>query len=131
MSMLAAAGAAIMCTDEVSAAERPSFWADCIARLFSGLESDLYGDADFDGRMATVRAGDVVLTRLEANRHRVTRPAPLAQRSEADYLKIVAPGPAALASSRRDAKRGSRPTSGASTTPRTATRWPTRCASNT
>ena len=80
-----------MDTDQVAPAERPGFWADCIARLFSGLKSDLYGDAGFDGRMATLHAGDVVLTRLEAQRHRVMRSSSLARRSEVEYLKIVAP----------------------------------------
>jgi len=80
-----------MNTDAVPAAERAGFWADCIDRLFNGLKSDLYGDRDFDGRMTTLHAGDVVLTRLEANRHRVTRSATLARASETAYLKIVAP----------------------------------------
>ena len=80
-----------MNTDQVAPAERPGFWADCIARLFHGLKSDLYGDAGFDGRMATLHAGDIVLTRLEANRHRVMRSSTLARRSEVEYLKIVAP----------------------------------------
>ena len=77
-----------MDTDQVAPAERPGFWADCIARLFSGLKSDLYGDAGFDGRMATLHAGDVVLTRLEANRHRVMRSSALARRPEVEYLKM-------------------------------------------
>ena len=80
-----------MNTDQVAAAERPGFWADWIHKLFHGLDSDLYGDTTFDGRMATVRAGDVVLTRLEANRHRVMRSASLVRQSEIGYLKIVAP----------------------------------------
>jgi AraC-like DNA-binding protein len=78
-------------TDAVAPAERSGFWADCIARVFHGLKSDVYGDADFDGRMSTLHAGDVVLTRLEANRHRVMRNATLARQNEAAYLKIVAP----------------------------------------
>ena len=41
--------------------------------------------------MATLRAGDVVLTRLEANRHRVMRSSSLARSTEIGYLKIVAP----------------------------------------
>lgn len=80
-----------MDTNDVAPRERAGFWADWIDRLFHGLSSDLYGDADFDGRMATVRAGDVVLTRLEANRHRVMRSATLVRQSEIGYLKIVAP----------------------------------------
>ena len=78
-------------TDAVAPAERGSFWAECVSRVFHGLKSDLYGDSDFDGRMSTLHAGDVVLTRLEANRHRVMRNATLARQSEAAYLKIVAP----------------------------------------
>ena len=78
-------------TDDVAPAERGSFWADCVSRVFHGLKSDHYGDSDFDGRMSSLHAGDVVLTRLEANRHRVMRNATLARQSEAAYLKIVAP----------------------------------------
>jgi AraC-like DNA-binding protein len=78
-------------TDAVPAPERGAFWADCIHRVFHGLKSDHYGDTDFDGRMTTLHAGDVVLTRLEANRHRVMRSATLARASETAYLKIVAP----------------------------------------
>jgi AraC-like DNA-binding protein len=80
-----------MSTDQVARAERVGFWSDWIARLFQGLRSDVYGDADFDGRLTTVRAGEVVLTRLEANRHRVMRSSALARSSETAYLKIVAP----------------------------------------
>jgi AraC-like DNA-binding protein len=83
--------ASVMSTDEVSASDRPGFWSDWINRLFCGLSSDLYGDTEFDGHMATLHAGDVVLTRLEANRHRVLRSPSLARASEASYLKIVAP----------------------------------------
>jgi hypothetical protein len=36
-------------------------------------------------------AGDIILTKLEANRHRVLRSAHLARTSETAYLKIVAP----------------------------------------
>jgi len=80
-----------MSTDQVAASERVGFWSDWVDRLFCGLKSDLYGDTEFDGRMATVHAGDVVLTRLEANRHRVMRSASLVRASETAYLKIVAP----------------------------------------
>ena len=80
-----------MNTDQVAPAERAGFWSDWVDRLFHGLKSDHYGDTDFDGRMATVHAGDVVLTRREANRHRVMRSASLVRASEVGYLKIVAP----------------------------------------
>ena len=78
-------------TAQVAPAERNGFWAECIDRLFNGLKSDTYGDEGFDGRMSTVRAGDVVLTRLEGDRHRVTRSAAQVLSSEIGYLKIVAP----------------------------------------
>jgi len=83
--------ASTMDTDTVAPAERAGLWADWVNRLFCGLKSDLYGDRDFDGRMSTLRAGDVVLTRLEANRHRVMRSSSLVRASERAYLKIVAP----------------------------------------
>ena len=41
--------------------------------------------------MAASRAGDVILTKLEANRHRVLKTPHLARSSDAGYLKIVAP----------------------------------------
>jgi AraC-like DNA-binding protein len=80
-----------MDTDQVPHAERVGFWGDWIGRLFQGLRSDVYGDTDFDGRLTTQRAGDVVLTRLQANRHRVERSSSIARATETAYLKIVAP----------------------------------------
>lgn len=80
-----------MDTDEVSRSDRVPYWNDWIARLFQGLQSDLYGDADMQARIASVHAGEVILTRLESNRHRVTRSAAAVRGSEVGYLKIVAP----------------------------------------
>ncbi|MCW5667974.1 MAG: helix-turn-helix domain-containing protein [Piscinibacter sp.] len=80
-----------MDTDHVPAGERAGFFGDWLARLFQGLRNDTYGDADFDGRARTLRAGEVVLTRLEATRHRVMRSPSIARRTELPYLKIVAP----------------------------------------
>lgn len=80
-----------MTTDAVPAGERASLWRDWMSELFFGLESDLYGDTDFDGQIQTARAGDVLMTRLEANRHRVIRRPQMARLSEASHLKIVAP----------------------------------------
>lgn len=81
----------MMNTDQVAPAERVPFWSDWVHRLFNGLDCDLYGDTGFDGRMSSTRAGDVVLTRLEANRHRVTRSRSLVRGSDQGCLKIVAP----------------------------------------
>jgi AraC-like DNA-binding protein len=80
-----------MNTADVAPSERLGLWSDWVNRLFHGLKSDQYGDTDFDGRMSSLHAGDVVLTRLEANRHRVTRSAAQVRSSEVGYLKIVAP----------------------------------------
>lgn len=80
-----------MDTSTVPPAERVAHWRGFIGRLFHGLKSEEYGDTDFDGRARTFHAGDLVLTRLEATRHRVTRSPSAARRSELPYLKIVAP----------------------------------------
>ncbi len=80
-----------MDTAVVPPAERAGLWSDWLGRLFQGLKSDQYGDTDFDGRARTLHAGDVVLTRLEATRHRVTRSPSAARATERPYLKIVAP----------------------------------------
>ncbi len=82
----------LLSTDEVPPRERGPAWCEWVYRHFGGLGSDLYGDeVPFDGHLAASRAGDVILTRLEANRHRVLRTAQMARLSDAAYLKIVAP----------------------------------------
>jgi len=81
----------VLSTDELAPGDRAAAWCDWMARLFHGLESDLYGDREFDGHLCSSRAGDVVMTKLEANRHRVVRHARPARASDADYVKIVAP----------------------------------------
>jgi AraC-like DNA-binding protein len=81
----------LMDTNSVQPHERVGLWSEWVSRLFLGLKSDQYGDSDFDGRARTLHAGDVVLTRLEATRHRVTRTSALARSDQQPYLKIVAP----------------------------------------
>ncbi|MDP2419565.1 MAG: DNA-binding protein, partial [Hydrogenophaga sp.] len=83
--------APLMTTDAVAPGERAAAWRDWVWTHFGGLESDLYGDTGFDGHMSASQAGDVVLTKLEANRHRVLRSPRLARASDTSYLKIVAP----------------------------------------
>lgn len=78
-------------TDDVAPRDRAPAWRDWVFSHFGGLESDFYGDTGFDGHMAASHAGDVILTKLEANRHRVLRSPHLARSSETGYLKIVAP----------------------------------------
>ncbi|OZA88985.1 MAG: DNA-binding protein, partial [Polaromonas sp. 39-63-25] len=83
--------ATLVSTNDFAPRERAPVWRDWIWKHFGGLESDLYGDTDFDGEMMSAQAGDVVLTRLEANRHRVVRTPDMVRASDAGYLKIVAP----------------------------------------
>jgi len=78
-------------TDAVAPRDRAPQWCEWVWRHFGGLQSDLYGDSAFDGQMAASHAGDVILTRLEANRHRVLRTPSMARTSDTAYLKIVAP----------------------------------------
>lgn len=81
----------LLSTDAVSPADRAPQWREWVYQHFGGLQSDLYGDTAFDGHIAASHAGDVILTRLEANRHRVLKTPSLARSSETAYLKIVAP----------------------------------------
>ncbi|QBK05091.1 helix-turn-helix domain-containing protein [Hylemonella gracilis] len=84
--------AATLSTDAYAPTERASLWREWNWTLFGGLESDLYGDTAFDGSIARLHAGDIILTRLEAQRHRVQRTHLLARADTAPaYLKIVAP----------------------------------------
>lgn len=99
------AASTLMSTDAVAPRDRAPQWREWVFQHFGGLESDLYGDTDFDGHMAATRAGDVIMTKLEANRHRVLRSPHMARTSETAYLKIVAPwqGSAAVQQSGREA----------------------------
>lgn len=81
----------VLSTDAVAARDRAPQWREWLNRHFGGLDSDLYGDTDFDGHLSASRAGDVILTKLEAGRHRVLRTPQMARQSDAGYLKIVAP----------------------------------------
>ncbi|MGE4242606.1 helix-turn-helix domain-containing protein [Ramlibacter sp.] len=85
------ADSTVLSTDAVAARDRAPQWCEWIWQHFGGLRSDLYGDTEFDGHIAATRAGDVILTRLEADRHRVLRTPDMARTSETGYLKIVAP----------------------------------------
>lgn len=78
-------------TDVVVPRDRAAQWREWVWRHFGGLESHLYGDTAFDGRLAAARAGDVILTRLEGGRHRVVRTPGMARGDDSAYLKIVAP----------------------------------------
>ena len=96
----------LLSTDDVAPRERAPAWREWVFQHFGGLDSDLYGDTDFEGHLAASRAGDVILTKLEANRHRVMRTPGMARTSEVGYLKIVAPW-RGLASVEQDGRRAS------------------------
>ena len=81
----------VLSTEGLPEKETAPAWHDWMAQLFSGLDTDLYGDTHFDGRINVSYAGDVMLTKLEADRHRVIRDSHRLRDSEAAYLKIVAP----------------------------------------
>lgn len=85
------AASTLMSTDAVAPRDRAPQWCEWVGQHFGGLKSDLYGDTEFDGHLAASQAGDVILTRLEADRHRVLRSPSMARTSETAYLKIVAP----------------------------------------
>ena len=86
--------ASTMSTDDVAAARaRAATGPTGSAACSAACESDLYGDTDVRRpHVAPLRAGDVVLTRLEANRPpRHALALRMARATEIGYLKIVAP----------------------------------------
>lgn len=78
-------------TDGLSGSQAAQAWRDWMSDLFAGLDSDIYGDTSFEGHVRVAHAGDVVMTKLEAGRHRVMRTVQSLRGQAADYLKIVAP----------------------------------------
>jgi AraC-like DNA-binding protein len=95
-----------MSTDDLPVRDRLGQWSEWVTQQFGGLDSDLYGDTTFDGQMHTSRAGQIIMTKLEASRHRVIRTPDMARTSEVPYLKIVAPwlGHADVSQMQREAK---------------------------
>jgi len=81
----------VVSTDDLAPRERAPLWREWIWKHFGGLDSDFYGDTEFDGHLCSVRAGELILTKLQANRHRVVRTPDMARKSDEGYLKIVAP----------------------------------------
>ena len=78
-------------TDHFALRDRAPVWHDWVRQQFGGLQSDLYGDSDFEGHLHTSQAGALQLTHLEAKRHRVTRTTDLARHTDEAFFKIVAP----------------------------------------
>jgi hypothetical protein len=61
--------ATLVSTDNFAPRERAPVWREWI--FFGGPGLDLYGDTDFGKPHGIGTGDDVILTRLEANRHRV------------------------------------------------------------
>jgi AraC-like DNA-binding protein len=103
--------AMVLSTDGLPPGETAPAWHAWMSQLFAGLDTDLYGDRLFEGHVRVANAGDVVLTRLEAGRHRVMRSMQGLRAQESPYLKIVAPweGVASVRQHNREAsvRRGS------------------------
>ena len=78
-------------TDHFAPGDRAPVWHVWVRQQFGGLQSDLYGDTDFEGHLHTSQAGALQLTHLEAKRHRVTRTTDLARHTDEAFFKIVAP----------------------------------------
>lgn len=95
----------ILTTDGLSAQDAVPAWQDWMSKLFAGLGSDLYGDTVFEGHIQRSQAGAVIMTRIEAARHRVIRSVQGRRSHDADYVKIVAPwqGLAAVSQQGREA----------------------------
>lgn len=81
----------VLDTSQLPAAERGKAWCEWVNIAFGGLESDLYSDTTFDGSLYTSRAGQLVLTKTDASRHRVARSPNQGRRSDVGYLKVIAP----------------------------------------
>ena len=97
--------ASTLSTDGLSAKDSVPAWQGWMAELFAGLDTDLYGDTVFEGHLQRSQAGAVIMTRLEAARHRVIRSVQGLHSNDMDYLKIVAPwqGLAAVSQQGREA----------------------------
>ena len=78
-------------TDALPRRERAPQWREWIGKQFSGLDSDVYGDTDFSGKLRAAQLGDFAVTELTAGRHRVRMEKDAARRTDGVMLKIVAP----------------------------------------
>lgn len=77
-------------TDGIAPRDRLKEWGGAVWQLIGGLDSDAFGDNDFQGRIESGEAGALRLCRLQASRHRVVRTPPQIRRSERSYFKLVA-----------------------------------------
>lgn len=80
----------VVATSDVASADRLALWGDFVARHIGRLQSDTYGDENFDGRLELGDIGGLKLCRILASRHRVVRTPNLIRRDDRGYVKIVA-----------------------------------------
>ena len=59
-------------TTEMQGAQAIGAWQRWMSSLY-GLETDVYGDAQFTARLGTFALGRVGMTKIESHRHRVRR----------------------------------------------------------
>ncbi|WP_240636091.1 helix-turn-helix domain-containing protein [Caldimonas tepidiphila] len=77
-------------TDGLAPNDRLRQWGGAVWQLIGGLDSDAFGDDNFQGRIESGEAGALRLCRLQASRHRVVRTPPQIRRSDRSFFKIVA-----------------------------------------
>ncbi len=80
----------VISTDGASTKDRLHLWGDSVWKLIGGLQSDAFGDENFNGHIESGEVGYVRLCRLRVSKHRVVRTPGLISRSDRGYLKIVA-----------------------------------------
>ena len=85
-----AAALRVISTHELAPRDRLPAWGEAVWRLIGGLQSDAFGDDDFDGRMTVGESAYVGVCKIDATRHRVVRTPSLARHAERGFLKVVA-----------------------------------------
>ena len=77
-------------TGGVAPGDRLASWGDMLWRQFGSLQSEAYGDANFNGRVDFGSMADLKLCRIDASRHMVIRTTREARRDGRGALKVVA-----------------------------------------
>lgn len=80
----------VISTSAVAPGERLAMWSDMLWQRFGSLQSEAYGDARFEGRLACGRLADLDLFRIDASRHMVIRTPSEVRRDQRGCLKVVA-----------------------------------------
>jgi AraC-like DNA-binding protein len=80
----------VISTSEVAPAERLAMWGDMLWQRFGSLQSEAYGDAQFQGRLACGKLADLDLFRIDASRHMVIRTPSEVRQDHRGCIKVVA-----------------------------------------